>query len=211
MKSQIQLAREWITTVKGIDINDRIKRGLLGILAHVGETCGQGAQQYLYPNDTPANQAQLCATQSTCGLACESVLRDYGITDPSLSKPYAERIGTAVSNQRKIAEKWGAWVTADGSNVPNAGDMFQLDGIVHVGTVLGGMIPDGQAEGNLASVDGGQTIGTVQPQILIKNRRMIYEGNQLFLLDSGSRRKVTGWIDAQTLIDSQAEAGVLGP
>jgi hypothetical protein len=184
-----------------------------------GVSYGATRERYiatLYPHDTHADALSMGASQSSCGLVCEALLRTQGVDCPL---PYASSFRTrarlpAVSWQREEARKRGAWVDAltwsADRQLPILGDMVEIGGALppfadpglyygpHVLTIVGGDRFD------CVSIDGGQSDAQNKGRVTaIARRERTFDerGKQLWLVDPATRkgRRVTGWIDVGLL------------
>lgn len=63
----------------------------------------------LFPNDDTAKAKQFAAGMSSCALFALAVWRELGVPHAILQKPYASRIGQAVSDVVRIATDYHAW------------------------------------------------------------------------------------------------------
>jgi hypothetical protein len=166
-------------------------------------------QAALYPYDTPAARREMARSQYSCGLTCESILRDshvdgtlarHGVTQDWLRVPYASRLGDVIVLQRQLGQHHGCWTDAirRGDALPEAASMVELEGPVHVLTVIA---RDGW---QLETVEGGQPdpITGHGSAIHHKRRQVVVTGGQLWLRDAGTTsggRRVVGWLRAGEL------------
>jgi hypothetical protein len=156
----------------------------------------------LWPLDTPAHRVEMAASQESCGLTCEAVLRTAEVDGTlrgrdGLRVPYASRLGSTVAYQRELGQARGCWHDASrhapGDPLPVAGDMVEIAGPAHVLTVVREL-----PHGGLETVEGGQIDplnGGRCTAILRKRRVLSVRGSRLCL----DERLVTGWLRAGDL------------
>ena len=173
----------------------------------VGLSFGANEEAYeaaLYPYDNEFNQTQMGSTQYGCGLTCEAILRACNVDENGLYLPYAGAFSvphtrsTAISFQRQMAERHGAWVDTrhfvPGDRLPDAGDM----------PTIGGDTADGIGEYSGPHVythtDRNSTVEGGQPDpktghgtlILAKKRAYVVAGTELWSCAPGTALRADG-------------------
>lgn len=163
----------------------------------------------LWPNDTEREARGMAASQESCGLVCEAILRraevdgqvrHLGQMIDVLRSPWGRRgsggVG-AVSYLETLGRQRGLWVPARVEPRPVAGDMVVVLGPTHALTVVGW---DGDA---LISIDGGQTDpGNSGRCTAIRQVRRLWRVGKAgpCLIDQrGLERRVYGWLEAGKL------------
>jgi hypothetical protein len=125
-----------------------------------------------------------------CALVVRGLWRQMGINHNLLNRPY--RIGMAVADVVQIAKDSGAWRT---SGEPLVGDVFLIDNLEHVGTVV--ERPNGSA---VISVDGGQR-DNFGNQLIRKRSRVLVDGVMFGNdgVNDGVARRLIGYCDCVAL------------
>ena len=94
---------------------------------------------------------------STCALVFLRFLSIVGCTCREHSQPYQPRMGQAVADVQRVAQRHGAWRTTDLSVYPSSGDALCMRPTnPHVAVVYGSRASDGA----VLSVEGGQVDNT---------------------------------------------------
>ncbi len=96
---------------------------------------------------------------STCALVALRFLALCGCSCKEHSIPYAPRMGNAIADVQRVAQRHGAWRTSvlDLGAYPSPGDILAMRvGNPHVSVVTGSRAEDGA----IPSVDGGQKDNT---------------------------------------------------
>lgn len=125
-----------------------------------------------------------------CALTVRGLWRQAGVNHQLLQRPY--RIGMAVADVVQIAKDADAWRT---SGEPLVGDVFLIDNLEHVGTVI-----DRPNPSQIVSVDGGQRDGAGFQ--LIRRRSRVLTDGVMFGNDGvndGVRRTLIGYCDCVAL------------
>lgn len=141
------------------------------------------------PGETEAMQRDMLQMNG-CALTVRGLWRMAGVNHPILQRPY--RIGMAVSDVVQIGKDAGAWRT---TGQPLPGDVFLIDNLEHVGTVV-----ERPTETEIASIDGGQRDSFGHQ--LIRHRTRVFVDGALFGNDGvndGVRRNLIGYIDCTAL------------
>ena len=131
---------------------------------------------------------------STCAMVAIGILRWSGVASPLIQAPY--RSGDGLERAIEYARSVGAWhvATFGETSLPLPGDVVEVDGPMHVLTVVGVEQSPG-ANPTIVSVDGGQ-VGTGGLQGIRLRKRQWELGGAGPALDG---RRVVGWIDASKL------------
>lgn len=131
---------------------------------------------------------------STCAMVAIGILRWSGVASPLIQSPY--RSGDGLERAIEYGQSRGAWhrATFNDAQLPLPGDVVEVDGPMHVLTVVGVERPAG---GNpvIVSVDGGQ-VGGGGLQAITLRRREWFLGGGVPSLDG---RPVVGWLDVSKL------------
>ena len=161
----------WDTALEAIQSIPATSRALCEtVLSLVGRPKGLDLAALMFPHDDPHWAARYLLAASTCALTRERGLEYAGVDAPFLSRPYATRIGTALSAEVGLAQRHGAWVDATswtpGGTLPDLGDGVVIGapgpgarGLWSKGAGYGGahIFTALHAEGEeLHSCDGGQ-------------------------------------------------------
>lgn len=150
----------------------------------------------VYPNDTPAAQADLGSHQQCCALVGQryaALFRDH----PTLHQPIATRVGKAVSDLLDILRSWGVLLEYTNPShrallleTPEPGDIVMIGGSGHgvehfdiVTTLLSAEDKIGYTEGQqtLWALAGGQLSG---PYIREVERRVVPFDKMLWFCDA---------------------------
>jgi hypothetical protein len=185
-----------------------------------GLSFGDTREKYIaviYPFDNSAQARQMGATQESCGLTCEAILRAsevdgtcklLGITRDHLRVPYASRLGTTVSMQEQLGHERGLWVSATQAGRPDieAGDMVTIGGGAAFGGTTHALTVTGVGtDGLLETIEGGQPDpgnGGHCTAIRRKRREVYVRNGGLWLRSAGvpeAGRQVRGWLRAGEL------------
>lgn len=125
-----------------------------------------------------------------CALTVRGLWRRAGVQHSLLTRPY--RVGMAVADVVQIAKDADAWRT---SGEPLVGDVFLVDNLEHVGTVI--ERPTGSS---VISVDGGQRDG-LGNQLIRQRSRVLTDGIMFGNdgINNGQARRLIGYCDCTAL------------
>jgi hypothetical protein len=155
------------------------------------------------------------SVMSGCGLVVRGLWKRCGLCDPRLDAPY--KVGSVIATIEEMAHEADAWRSAasidHGVYMPDAGDVFMLDGPVHVATLMStspaaadpphdfanvGFGDFGDASGRpwqWFSVDGGQRDAYSDEFIARRTRTCALHGSTLAL----DGRPLLGVVDIEAL------------
>jgi hypothetical protein len=141
------------------------------------------------PNESDQMQRDMLQMNG-CALTVRGLWRRVGVQHELLTRPY--RIGMAVADVVQVAKDADAWRTV---GEPLVGDVFLIDNLEHVGTVVERPTPS-----SIISVDGGQrdSLGNQ----LVRRRSRVLTNGVMFGNDGvndGVRRNLIGYVDCVAL------------
>lgn len=125
-----------------------------------------------------------------CALTVRGLWRQAGVQHSLLTRPY--RVGMAVADVVQIAKDADAWRT---SGEPLMGDVFLVDNLEHVGTVV-----ERPNATTVLSVDGGQR-DSAGFQLVRKRSRVLVDGVMFGNdgVNDGQKRTLLGYCDCVAL------------
>ena len=141
------------------------------------------------PNESE-NMRRDMLQMNGCALTVRGLWRRVGVQHELLTRPY--RIGMAVADVVQVAKDSDAWRT---TGEPLVGDVFLIDNLEHVGTVVERPTPS-----SVVSVDGGQRDGMGNQ--LVRRRSRVLTNGVMFGNDGvndGVRRNLIGYVDCVAL------------
>lgn len=136
--------------------------------------------ELFFPFDNKAwAQLYLKSGVSACAIFASAYLRELGLTDPELMKPYQKQIGMAVSNVVAVGRRHNALVSkSDLLAYPNPGDIVVIgtNGNEHVLCC----VSSEASTGLLISSDSGQASANT---MAIRHRMMVLYNGLAYLVD----------------------------
>ncbi len=125
-----------------------------------------------------------------CALTVRGLWRVAGVRHPILNRPY--KVGMAVADVVQIARDADAWRT---TGEPLVGDVFLIDNLEHVGTVV-----DRPNASQVVSIDGGQR-DSVGNQLIRRRSRVLTDGVMFGNdgVNDGAARRLIGYCDCVAL------------
>ncbi len=125
-----------------------------------------------------------------CALTVRGLWRQAGVNHSILNRPY--KVGMAVADVVQIAKDSDAWRT---SGEPLVGDVFLIDNLEHVGTVV-----ERPNASQVVSVDGGQR-DAAGSQLIRKRSRVLTDGIMFGNdgVNDGVARRLIGYCDCVAL------------
>ena len=141
------------------------------------------------PNESDAMLSDMLRMNG-CALTVRGLWRQAGVRHQLLMRPY--RVGMAVADVVQIAKDADAWRT---SGEPLVGDVFLIDNLEHVATVI-----ERPNASQIISVDGGQR-DNAGNQLIRRRSRVLTDGVMFGNdgINDGVARRLIGYCDCVAL------------